>query len=587
MPLPTSSFFDGYRTSLPAAGTVVDYNSDTAQTSEITGKAYIKEVTLIQKNGNLVSLLGVYSAIEFFEDIYATNISGSLAVNDSFGGLEKFYISGGEKLKIVVAKQINGEEIISRNDLVVYRVSEGELSRDNLTTTYTLNFVSESYVKSSKKKIFKSYYDKKINEIAVDIFSQMSTKSLSTEDLLNIKMDKPFVCTGQSPIQAMQRLAKIASSYGKYFTLFERLSPITGSTTSGTNFGSNYMFCSLERLKNTGSSAYQIVFAPKTNTLITDSTPDSVIRASQLIRLDNFNHMEYMFNGFYNSRITTLNHISRTYFVNMISHVSDDMPETILPEREFYDYKLIDTSSNNPFSQYNGRDEYPGEKYVAITVNDVVAKEKWMSKYNVGYMLSLLYRVQVVIDGSSNKLSCGDSVNLSIPSKYRQNSTQTGNPQLDEMMSGYYLVTSVRHVISNDGTYVKRVELGRGSSPVDLDKKFSLNNGSTPSPQRTFVSQTPPGAFNDVKPVVLPGTVNRTTNKYDGLPVFGSESLPPPAGGFTQTTVVKQQEVAQNKQTDTTETRTRNYRSMKYRGNIDRSGWYVDSFSQSSYWEQP
>lgn len=559
------------------ANTAIDTDSDDVISGNIRGKVVVKEVTLIQKNGNEISLNQVYSTITFFEDLYATNISGQVSIEDYVGGLEKFYISGGEKLKIVVAKAGGSDIIIDRSDLVVYRVTGGEVA-ETLNTKYVLQFVSDLYVKSTKKKIFKSYHNKNINEIAKSIFSEMSSKQLFTEQSLNVNLDKPFVCTGDTPIECIQKLSERAAHVGKYYTLFERLSPISRNTASGSVITNTSMFCSLESLKKTGDDAYKIVFSPmnSTSTLVTETLPDGIVRASQLVRLNNFNHLDYMMSGLYNSRITTLNHISRNYFVRNTSHVTDTMHETILPEKDFYTNKIIDTNSNNPFSQYNGINEYPGEKYVAITVNDVVPKEKWIHRNLLGYMLTSLYKVQVLIDGSTNKLSCGDSVNLTVPSKFRKSATGSGQVLEDEMLSGYYLVTSVKHTIASTGVYSKRVELGRGSLQVNLDTKFSLNNGTTPLRQSTFVSTTPPTAFNDVSTNVLPGTMNTRTNTYDGLPVFGSESLPPSAGTQGNQTVVQRQETAQNIQTDTTETRNRNFGDMEYRGNVDNSGWWND-----------
>jgi hypothetical protein len=554
----------------------IDTDVDDIRNSNIKGKVVVKEVTLIQKNGTSISLNKVYSSIVFFEDIYSTNISGQVVIEDYVGGLEKFYISGGEKLKIVVAKAGSGDIIIDRSNLVVYRVKGGEVT-DTLNTRYTLQFVSDYYVKSTKKKIFKSYHNKTVKEIATSLFSEMSTSPLFVESSLSIALDKPFVCTGNSPIDCMKRLAERVASFGKYYTLFERLSPTVRNTASGGIVSETSMFCSLESLKKTGNDAYKVVFSLRnaSSSSVTENLPDGVIRASQLVRLDNFNHLDYMMSGLYNSRITTLNHISRNYFVKNISHVSDTMHETILPEKDFYTNKIIDTNSNNPFSQYNGINEYPGEKFVAITVNDIVPKEKWIQKNALGYMLSSLYKLQIVIDGSTNKLSCGDSVSLNVPSKFRKSTTDnTGRVLEDEMMSGYYLATSVKHTIVNNGVYSKRVELGRGSLPVNLDEKFSLNNGTTPLRQSTFSSDVPPSSFNEVSVKTLPGTVNTRTNTYDGLPVFGSESIPPSAGNQSSKTVTQQQEIAQNKQTDTTETRNRTYSSLQYRGNRDSSGWW-------------
>lgn len=467
MALPTNSnarSFDSIESST-SSSTPINIDEDNIQSGDIIGKVIVKDLVLIQKNGNEISLTSVYSILELFEDIYATNISGKIGINDGYGGLEKFYISGGEKLRIQLVKPTNKETVVFRDDLIVYRVSGNEVT-DTLNTNYTLHFVSESYVRSSKKRLYKSYKNKKIDEIASEIYSEMSSQQLGVENTLNIGLDKPYVCTGSTPIKSLQNIAKRASSYGRFYTFFERLNPLSGDTFGGQRFANYHMLYSFEKLKETNGSVYRIKYAPKTNeSLIVNQTGDGVIRASQYFILDNFNHMDNMLAGIYKSRITTLDYIARKYSVKNMGTISP----TDANESDFYNNPILD--NKNLFSSYNNQNEFPGEKLVTKTQNDIVEKDKWLSKSLYGYALPALFKIQVLIDGSTNKLSVGDTVNFSVASKFRQNSLDSSYVHLDEMYSGYYIVLSIRHTIAA-GTYSKRVELGRGTLPVNLDEKF-------------------------------------------------------------------------------------------------------------------
>jgi hypothetical protein len=527
--------------------TQIDVRGDNVTTDGIIGKVAVKELLLVQKNGNRIDLSQVYAGMEFFEDIYSSTISGTLTINDFSGGLEKFYISGGETLIITVTKVQDSEIIFSRNDLVVYRVGGGEVT-ERLTTRYTLSFTTLSYVNSMKTKIFKSYYNKSVNEIAKDIYtkSMKATRTLKTDDSLDIPIPKPFVCTGLTPIKALEYLTKRACSIGKFYAFFERLIPISGSTAAGSSFSSTHVFGSLSELRKKDDSAYNIVYAPSTETSgITQTIAPGVIRASQMVRLDNFNHIDHMMYGAYHSKITALDPISRTYSIKTISYAYDNQIKA--EENEYYPGNKI-LSGQNAFASYSpDNNEYPGERLITSTVNDVTIKENWLKHNIYGYTLPAMFRVQIVVDGSTNKVSCGDSVKFRVPSKVHQSVNGSAQIRDDEVYSGYYMVLSVRHTIIA-GSYTKRMEMGRASLPVNLDTKFSTSAAATNNraPATEFTTTTPI-SLATVNDVIPPGTVNTINNTYDGLPVFGAEKV----NVQDTVTVNEQVEVSTNRQTTT------------------------------------
>lgn len=508
----------------------IDVNGDTITTGGIIGKVVVKEITLVQKNGKKISLLEVYGALEFFEDIYSATVSGVLSINDFAGGLEKFYISGGETLIIVLTKAVGGEIILSRDDFVVYKVGGGEIT-DRLTTKYTLNFTTSAYVNSMKTKLFKSYSNKSINEIAKDIYknSLKATRTLKTEESLDTAIPKPFVCTGLTPMKAIEFLSKRACSEGKFYTFFERLIPISGSTAAGGTFSSTHVFGSLSELRKTDDSAYTVVYAPSTELSgMFQTIPAGVIRASQMIRLDNFNHIDHMMYGAYHSKITTIDPLTRTYSIKSISYAYDTTINS--SEKEYYARNKI-LSGQNLFATYSPTDnQFPGERLVTTSTNDIVMQENWLQHNIYGYTLPAMFRIQIVIDGSTNKLSCGDSVKFRVPSKVQQSITGASQIKDDEVYSGYYMVLSVRHNIVAS-TYTKRVELGRASLPVNLDEKFSTSSAASNYVAQDIVyTTTTPISLATVNDVIPPGTVNTINNTYNGLSVFGS---PKPASVST------------------------------------------------------
>lgn len=543
------------QTSNLSADTTVDTNDDGVVNSGIIGKVLARSVILVQKNGIEVDLNGTYDNIVFYEDIYSTNISGSLTINDFVGGLEKFYITGGEKLKIVIVKSTNGEVIIDRSDLVVYRVTSGEVT-EHFNTRYQLLFVSQQYITGMKKKLFQSYVDIQMNRVARALFGSMEpAHDLATHSSLDLNLEIPFVCPGVNPIDAIKRFANRMTYWGegRYYTLFERVTPATQKTGGGLYTGYKSLFIPIESLKVKGDDAYKVIYAPRTQGLsaIVDPLSDGVIRASQLVRLDNFNHIDNMLTGLYNSRILTLNHLEKKDPIIIVNRYRNKrLNEPIEKEKEYSPFAIIN-DIGNPFSKY-GKNEFPGERVVAYSKNDINQKTDWMPQQLLGFMLNTLYRIQVVIDGSTNKLSAGDSVYFRVPSKSRKHRSDSNIVLDDEMMSGYYLATSVKHTITNVGVYSKRVELGRGSLQIDLDEKFSVNHPLTTQTQSTYTSTTPPGVATsnnqttNTSSATMPGVLDTVNKTYDGLPLFGAAVIPPAAGNNSRTSTVVQNQISEN-----------------------------------------
>ena len=81
-----------------------------------------------------------------------------------------------------------------------------------------------------------------------------------------------------------------------------------------------------------------------------------------------------------------------------------------------------------------------------------------------------MFKVEVDIQGATNNIGTGHIINLVIPSAFdKQMVPDSPNLLLDEYNSGKYFVSGVKHSITLS-TYIKRLELTRGSIPIDFNK---------------------------------------------------------------------------------------------------------------------
>jgi hypothetical protein len=443
-----------------------DVNLSTTDSIESSfgGDVSIDELMISTKEGQTISLLDAFSEVFIDENLFASSIIGAIIITDTAGAIEKFELCGGEVISIKVSKPSTKDLIIWRKDLIVNRISRHDVEMNTLGTKYTLYFSSRSFVNSTKKALFKSYKDTTIGDAVSSIFSEMSKNDILIEDP-KITLDKPFVCTGLMPHKAIEFLSQRSCSKSNYYVFFERFVPVVGKNSDGTPFAATHYFGSLDKLISDSDrfGIHSIYFQLNYNAKI---EPAGKIRAIKLSKKDNFNHLESMMLGFYNTSITTIDPISRTHKVNKFGYTNDNTNT-----KDFYKNKLLNKS--NVFSTYNDYDsELPGQKIIASSVNDPIKRESWLPDNIFGQLKTNMFKLEVDIQGGTNTIGVGHVINLLMPSAFDKKMLPGAtNPPVDAYHSGKYFVSGVQHRIQ-DKNYIKRLELTRGSSPLNLDKSF-------------------------------------------------------------------------------------------------------------------
>jgi len=403
------------------------------------------EINLITRAGTVESLSAVLSVMEIYEDIFNPSISGHVELIDFVGGLEKFQITGGEKLSVKILKPEGTEVLLSRDDLVIHTVSKADVVANN-TIRYRLEFTTASAIKSQRKRVYKSYGNQKDTTAIVKDLCEMIGEKVNVSNTLP-KLDNTYTIPGYTPIQAINYLAKRACASGDYFLFFERLT--TGKVFAGIG---NLRSLAPKTSDGDTTGIYTIAYTPSTSYIEAAGAETNML--TEYVQLQpNFNHMINMNKGFYRTKLTNVN-IARRKFETQTFDYRDG-------PNDFYVNDLLNDDSE--FGAFEPG-ETPGERMFTPAINDPVAnKIGWIKNDLHGALLMSGMRVNVRVEGSVNQLGAGDIVNLVLPSDMAK-SANPGSSEMVEnnMYSGKYFVTACRHVISNE-LYGKELELSRAS----------------------------------------------------------------------------------------------------------------------------
>jgi len=476
----------------------------------IAGKILVDAIALKPNNPNAdaIDLLGRYKEIIIYESLFSSALEGQITIVDTEGFFEKYLISGGEKITIILSNS-EGTPIITRGDFIVHRISESPIDDITLVNVYTLYFTTESYLKSLKKRLFKSYfqvekilYDTttkkrnteiqklKMNEIVEDIYKRVSMSDLHRIKIfqeIKTELNRAFISPGLTPFKALEYLAK-RFSHSEFFVFYERLIPTTSEIIENNQRKTvvhSHFFGSIDKIVNACKNTYKndiytIVYSPTIFGNIEKGSTNNVLRTNKVVKLSGFNHIDAMMTGFYNLRITSIDAATKSYlsfftlYGKRVESATDDFyAEPLIAKGSIFDlYKPVE-ATNDFINEYE-QPEAPGEKLIYSATqyagfgSEITSKSEWLPTNIIGQISKNIFKLRLTIEGGSNAIGVGNIINFRMPSQQKKTlDPQNSAIEDDKIYSGSYIVTEVKHmIVGND--YLKEIDIARGSSSVNL-----------------------------------------------------------------------------------------------------------------------
>tara|TARA_Y100000310_G_scaffold339579_1_gene432685 strand:+ start:210 stop:1355 length:1146 start_codon:yes stop_codon:yes gene_type:complete len=356
--------------------------------------------------------IGLVSGMILYEDIFHNTLSGSLMVpTDPLDVINMLPLEGNEVVDLRL-DSVNSEETCELS-MSLYLVGGLSYSRPD-EKSYTLELVSTEYLKNLKTLVSRSYKDEKIDYIIKDILNKDIDVSLeanskifeaeSTRGLHNI------IIPNWKPFDAIDWLANRAvpdRNHEVGFTFFE--------SRNGFHFRSYDSLLGQQRVAEYSYSNPSLVEPTPPSDNNNDSEKFKFMRW-QVDRTPNIK--ENIENGMYSNKI-----ISHDW-INMNYEVQDQDSETSVQ-------KVIYENYDSPITEH-------------LSTKSII-----MSRLQQLHNFKLI----IEVDGDFDR-RIGQTIDVVIPI------SKIGEPSKDELLSGKYLISGIKHVFTD--THASQLELIKG-----------------------------------------------------------------------------------------------------------------------------
>jgi hypothetical protein len=420
----------------------------------------------------------IYTGFNIYEDIFAPFISGAIVIQDALGLLNKLPIIGEEllELEVITPGLEDKPEHKIKGKFYIYKITDRE-KLTNKMVSYTLHFVSIEAIIDMNIKLSKGF-NGKISDTVLEILKKYSffanggTEPTAEQiSRFNIeetdeKYGHAHVSNFWSPVKNINYLTEYAVS--KPLEGKQEGSPtyIFFENRNGLNFISleSLFFYQRDKPKRTfkdndySRDAYKsgdTVFSK----LDIEKAYDKVIT---LNILNSFDYVERSRAGAYSSMLITYDLTTRAYSEEEYLFEDEYDKETRLNKFPPISSKAVHTKENSYITLTKATALFNGEENGVA--NWDITNSKTIQRRTS--MLKLLdsQRVEIEILGRTD-YTVGQVIKMEL---YKVSDLELETNINDDLLSGNYLITAIRHIITTD-KHTCIMELCKDSMVTDLN----------------------------------------------------------------------------------------------------------------------
>jgi hypothetical protein len=422
----------------------------------------LKSCKIVGSSGQPIEFKNLIVEFNYFEDIFANSISGALVVNDSMGYINMMQMQGQEVLLLELDKP--GLDNPIEKNFRIYNISFRKTTKGS-NENYVINFCSEELMLNEQYKVSKSYTKSKVVDIVKDIAKNFlkidPEKFINLDDTSGLR---DIVIPNFKPFQALNWLCTFAKSndaknIGSPFLFYE--------DRNGFNFKSiltlfqqpvyrtyHYDAKNLKSEKNNmvsdiNKEVVNVIAYEQLKSFDTITAVRSGAMANKTITVDplrlKFGESKFDYNK-YKENAASLQEKGNVP-TSAINRNGDKVNET------FGSVKFCMTTTGQ------SENKYFKDKQITIHENRI---EETVPLRTAQLALFCSNRMKILIPGDV-EVTVGKVIEFLLPDISYNNPGRKKSE--DKYYSGKYIVTAVRHMLTQENTFTTCLEICKESFP--------------------------------------------------------------------------------------------------------------------------
>ena len=426
---------------------------------------HINELILVTKGGN-IDISNIYEEINIFDSLLSPVMTGNILVRDSNALSSKLIFDGSESILMDIAKDKNSDVAVFKKSFRVYKQSNRKNENQN-SESFVLNFVSDELMYSDQQKVNQSYdltYTQIIQKILLDYLKISNNNSGGVFDvsygIRNITIPN------LRPLDAIEWCAKRAvdNKQSPNFVFYQNILGYNFATLSNLLNKPDLLDIRFEPKNQSGGNPISEISSARSLEVVAQT--DGMEKARSGVNAGKFVGFDPT-----TGSITKKNVSFGDVFSSM-KHANENPTMSAIPNRDGKDStEMFDSKQTVSF--FSAAKQFSA--YIKQNAPTTLSKQDNTESYLLqrkSILANLMgRRIKLTMPGNFN-LTSGFNVNVIAPNFGKKE--KGGDDNMDESISGKYLIIATRHMIGFD-KHETIIEVATTSQNVPFIPQASVN----------------------------------------------------------------------------------------------------------------
>ena len=402
---------------------------------------FVKEVTIVAKNGAKLDIRKLFEEINIFDSLFIPVVNGTMLISDSVGLSNKLSFDGSETLLIEITKDKDSDVATYKKAFRIYKQTE-RVNTNQTNEAYLLHFVSDELMFSDQQRVTQSYSGKYSEIVASIMFDYLQVPASQLGGILADSNGlRKVVIPNLRPLEAIEWCSKrsIDKFNSPNYVFFQNVSGynfvglsdlLTMPAVLNVRFQAKNMEGQDKFSELSGARSFEVV-----------AQNDSMEKTRSGVNAGKFIGFDPMTRIVSTRGISFLDVYATMKHGNKMPNVTDMKNKSGQSNMEAFDSKkaLSIFGTGRKYSEYIKANDPESLTYIE-PYEDLVFQRKSIMKQLMSK------RLKFVMPGNF-QLSAGYNVDVNVPELAAK---EDGVESEDLSLNGKHLIVASRHIISFD-----------------------------------------------------------------------------------------------------------------------------------------